>query len=55
MGEIEIDKIVIEVSSRNGETMPTHYIHPERTKITLIIDGKNIALYEGKEFGKVNT
>jgi len=50
MGRIEVDKIVVEVSSRNGETIETHYIYPEQTKITLVIDGKNISLYEGKEF-----
>jgi len=44
------------VSDENKETIKTEnklttYFHdPEYTKITLVVDGTNVALYEGKEF-----
>ena len=59
MGKIEVDKIVVETYSpgfsQKYELSSITLNNPKLSKITLVIEGKNIALYEGKEFGNINT
>jgi predicted P-loop ATPase/GTPase len=45
----EVDKIVIE-SYENGFCQLYELDKPELVKVTLVVDGTNVALYEGKEF-----
>lgn len=55
--ENNVKKIIVEVRHNedhwfidHDQIATTFYDKPERTKITLTVDGTNVTLYEGKEF-----